>query len=114
MADRPQTVLVGGGVALSTLRAIIIGIALSTLTGNILSGGLMLTTYPAKIGDSILIVNDNIHGTVEEISFMYTKVISETGSEYIVPNSAIMQAGIRIMKVARIVDRLPFAVGEDV
>jgi len=105
----PQNVLIGGGVA-----AIIIGIALSTIVGNILSGGLMLTTFPAKIGDPIFVVNDNIHGIVEEISFMYTKVISETGTEYIVPNSAIVQGTIRIMKEARIIDSLPYAAGEHV
>jgi|SRR5579884_698326 small-conductance mechanosensitive channel len=99
-----QSVLIGGGVA-----AIIIGIALSTIVGNILSGGLMLTTFPAKVGDSIFIVNDNIHGIVEEVNFMYTKVLSDVGTEYIVPNSAIVQGNIRVMKEPRVVDTLPFA-----
>src|SRR5215216_6570963 len=38
-----QAVLIGGGVA-----AIIIGFAISTLAGNVISGALMLTTFPAK------------------------------------------------------------------
>jgi hypothetical protein len=99
-----QAVLIGGGVA-----AIIIGFAISTLAGNIISGALMLTTYPAKIGDSISVVNDNIHGTVAEVTFLYTKVMSDGGTEYIVPNTAIMQGGIRIIKEARVAENLPFA-----
>jgi small conductance mechanosensitive channel len=99
-----EAVLIGGGVA-----AIIIGFAISTLAGNVISGGLMLTTFPAKIGDSIFVVNDNIHGTVAAITFMYTKVISDVGTEYIVPNTAIVQGSIRIIKEARIAENLPFA-----
>ena len=99
-----QAVLIGGGVA-----AIIIGFAISTLAGNIISGALMLTTFPAKIGDSIFVVNDNIHGTVAEVTFLYTKVISDGGTEYIVPNTAIMQGGIRIIKEVRVAENLPFA-----
>ena len=89
--------------------AIIIGFAISTLAGNIISGALMLTTYPAKIGDSISVVNDNIHGTVAEVTFLYTKVMSDGGTEYIVPNTAIMQGGIRIIKEARVARESSFA-----
>jgi small-conductance mechanosensitive channel len=104
-----QAVLIGGGVA-----AIIIGFAISTLAGNIISGGLMLTTFPAKIGDSIFVVNDNIHGTVSEVTFLYTKVISDVGTEYIVPNTAIVQGSIRITKEARVAENLPFANREQI
>ena len=72
----PQTILVGGGVV-----AIVVGIALSTIVGNILSGGLMLTTFPSKIGDAVFIVNDNIRGVIEEVNLLYTKVITDAGTE---------------------------------
>ncbi|MDE1839291.1 MAG: mechanosensitive ion channel family protein [Thaumarchaeota archaeon] len=103
----PQEILVGGGVA-----AIIVGIGMSTIVGNIFSGGLMLTTFPAKIGDSITIVNDNIHGKVEEINMMYTKIITDHGTEYVVPNNAIIQGNIRIMKEIPLNDRLPYNEGD--
>ena len=45
----------------------------------------MLTTFPAKIGDSIYIVNDKIRGRVDEINFIYTKIATEEGTEYAVP-----------------------------
>lgn len=89
----PQTIFVGGGVT-----AVIIGIALSTIVGNILSGGLVLTTFPAKIGDSILIVNDNLRGKIDEVNLLYTKILTDQGSEYFVPNNAVIQGNIRLIK----------------
>ena len=105
----PQTILVGGGVA-----AIVVGIGVSTIVGNILSGALMLTTFPAKIGDSIFIVNDNVHGTIEEISMLYTKINTDTGIEYIVPNSAIIQGNIRIIKEGHLRRQLPYVEGDKI
>jgi small-conductance mechanosensitive channel len=106
---QPQTILVGGGVA-----AIVIGIGVSTIVGNILSGALMLTTFPAKIGDSIFIVNDNVHGTIEEISMLYTKINTDAGIEYIVPNSAIIQGNIRISKEGHLRRQLPYVEGDKI
>jgi small-conductance mechanosensitive channel len=106
----PQSILVGGGVA-----AIIVGIGISNLVGNMLSAGLMLTTFPAKIGDNIYIVNDKIRGKVIEISFIYTKIITEEGTEYVVPNNAIVQGNVRITKGASSDDlQLPFVQGENI
>jgi small-conductance mechanosensitive channel len=105
----PQEILVGGGVA-----AIVVGIGFSTIIGNIFSGGLMLTTFPAKIGDSIFIVNDNVRGKIEEITMMYTKVMTDQGTEYIVPNNAIIQGNIRITKESSLDQQLPFAEGDSI
>jgi small conductance mechanosensitive channel len=106
----PQSILVGGGVA-----AVIVGIGISNLVGNMLSAGLMLTTFPAKIGDNIYIVNDKIRGKVVEISFIYTKIITEEGTEYVVPNNAIVQGNVRITKDVSSYDlQLPFVQGEDI
>jgi small-conductance mechanosensitive channel len=106
---QPQTILVGGGVA-----AIVVGIGASTIVGNILSGALMLTTFPAKIGDSIFIVNDNVHGIIGEISMLYTKINTDTGIEYIVPNSAIIQGNIRILKEGHMRRQLPYVEGDKI
>ncbi|MDE1867130.1 MAG: mechanosensitive ion channel family protein, partial [Thaumarchaeota archaeon] len=105
----PQEILVGGGVT-----AIVFGIGTSTIIGNIFSGGLMLTTFPAKIGDSVVIVNDNVRGKIEEITMMYTKVMTEQGAEYVVPNSAIIQGNIRITKEVPSNQQLPFAEGDHI
>lgn len=103
----PQEILISGGVA-----AIIVGIGVSTIVGNILSSGLILTTYPAKIGDSIHVVNDNIRGKIQEINLMYTTIETDDGKEYIVPNNAIIQGNVRIVKDIAIVDQLPYSEGD--
>ena len=104
-----QTILVGGGVA-----ALVIGLGVSTIMGNVLSGAIMLTTFPAKIGDSIFVVNDNVHGTIEEVSALYTKINTEDGTEYLVPNSAIIQGNIRILKEEPMKKHLPFLEGDKI
>ena len=108
-----QAILVGGGVT-----AVIIGIALSTIVGNILSGGLVLTTFPAKIGDSIFIVNDNIRGKIDEVNLLYTKVKTDQGSEYFVPNNAVVQGLVRLTKESSIIEdnnnNLPFFEGDKI
>jgi small conductance mechanosensitive channel len=106
----PETILVGGGVV-----AIVVGIALSTIVGNILSGGLVLTTFPSKIGDAVFIVNDNIRGVIEEVNLLYTKVITDAGTEYFVPNNAVVQGTVRLIKEGvTIKDQLPFIEGDHI
>lgn len=105
----PQEILISGGVA-----AIIVGIGVSTIVGNILSSGLILTTYPAKIGDTIHVVNDNVHGKIQEINLMYTTIQTEEGKEYVVPNNAIIQGNIRILKDATPEEQLPYSEGDRV
>ncbi|MGB6462924.1 MAG: mechanosensitive ion channel domain-containing protein [Nitrosotalea sp.] len=103
----PQEILISGGVA-----AIILGIGLSTIIGNILSGGLILTTYPAKIGDYIHVVNDNIQGKIDEINMFYTKIQTDEGKEYIIPNNAIIQGNVRMLKDIPIAEQLPYSEGD--
>ncbi|MDE1827079.1 MAG: mechanosensitive ion channel [Thaumarchaeota archaeon] len=103
----PQEILISGGVA-----AIILGIGVSTIVGNILSGGLMLTTYPAKIGDSVHVVNDNVRGKIGEINMFYTKIQTDEGKEYIIPNNAIIQGNVRILKDIPIAEQLPYSEGD--
>ena len=106
----PESILVGGGVA-----AIIVGIGISTIVGNMLSAALMLTAFPAKIGDSIHVVNDNIGGKVAEINFIFTKIITNEGAEYVVPNNAIVQGNVRITKEMPVYSsHLPFVEGDNI
>ncbi|SRR5579885_107431 len=105
----PQEILISGGVA-----AIIVGIGVSTIVGNILSSGLILTTYPAKIGDSIHVVNDNIHGKIAEINLMYTTIQTDEGKEYIVPNNAIIQGNVRVLRDVSMTEQLPYSEGDQI
>lgn len=103
----PQEILIAGSVV-----SIIVGIGMSTIIGNIFSGGLMLTTYPVKIGESIFIVGDNIRGRIEEISMLYTKIQTDEGKQYIVPNNAIIQGSVRILHDTPLLEQLPYGEGD--
>jgi small-conductance mechanosensitive channel len=105
----PQVILVSGGVA-----AIIIGIAMSTIVGNVLAGGLVLTVFPAKVGDHIIMVGDNVRGVIDDVSLMYTKLITDDGMEYYIPNNAIVQGSVRIIKETLLKHQLPISEGEHV
>ena len=106
----PESILVGGGVT-----AIIVGIGVSTIIGNMLSAVLMLTAFPARIGDSIQVVNDNIGGKIAEINFFFTRITTSEGGEYVVPNNAIVQGNVRITKDMPTYNlQLPFIEGDEI
>jgi small conductance mechanosensitive channel len=105
----PQVILVSGG-----LTAVITGIALSAIMGNILAGGLVLTAFPAKVSDRVFMVGDNIHGVIDDVRLMYTKIITDEGTEYYIPNSAIVQGSVRIVKERPLKYLLPIREGEHI
>lgn len=105
----PQVILVSGG-----LTAVITGIALSAIMGNILAGGLVLTAFPAKVGDHVFMVGDNIHGVIDDVRLMYTKIVTDEGLEYYIPNNAIVQGSVRIVKERPPKHLLPIKEGEHV
>ena len=85
-----KRIFVGGRVV-----AVIVGIWISTIVGNMLSAALMLTAFPPRIGELIHLVNDNIGGKVAEINFIFTKIITN-GAEYVFTNNAIVQGNVSI------------------
>ncbi len=87
------TLLVSGGLA-----AIVIGLAVSTLAGNLISSALIYAAFPIKVGDSIFV--GNVPGRVMSITAMYTLIKTEGGTELIIPNSAIVQGYFLISRAA--------------
>jgi len=85
------TIMVSGGIA-----AIIIGLAISTLASNLISGMFIYTTLPIKVGDSVFI--NNIPGKISKITAIYTSILTEGGTELIIPNSAVVQGFFLIAK----------------
>ncbi len=104
-----DTLLLGGGIL-----SVVIGLVVSTLFGNIISGALMLTTFPFRIGDSVLV--NNIPGRIEEITTLYTKISNNSGSDTIIPNNAIVSGAVSISHLptdARAIsNRLHYSVGD--
>ncbi|MDP7976859.1 MAG: mechanosensitive ion channel, partial [TACK group archaeon] len=78
------TIMVSGGIA-----AIIIGLAISTLASNLISGMFIYAAFPIRVGDSVFV--NNIPGKVNKITAIYTSVMTEGGTELVIPNSAVVQ-----------------------
>lgn len=70
---------------------IVVGFAVSTITTNIISGAFMLTSFPIKIGQRIIITVNNQPGTVTGISTLFMTVTTDAGAKLIIPNAAIFQ-----------------------
>ncbi|MGC8635717.1 MAG: mechanosensitive ion channel domain-containing protein [Thermoprotei archaeon] len=85
------TIMVSGGIA-----AIIIGLAISTLASNLISGMFIYAAFPIRVGDSVFV--NNIPGKVNKITAIYTSVMTEGGTELVIPNSAVVQGFFLIAK----------------
>lgn len=70
---------------------IVIGFAVSTITTNIISGAFMLTSFPVKIGQRIIITVNNQPGTITGVSTLFMTVTTDAGAKLIIPNAAIFQ-----------------------
>jgi small-conductance mechanosensitive channel len=103
-----DTLLLGGGVI-----TIVVGLAVSTVVGNIISSTLMLTTYPFRVGGDVLV--NNIPGTIEEVTPMFTRIRNNSGADTVIPNTAIISGGVTLTKTsigAVVSHKLPYAVGD--
>jgi len=85
------TLLVSGGIA-----AIVIGLAISTLASNLISGAFIYAAFPIKVGDRVFI--NNIPGKINKITTIYTSIETEGGTELVIPNSALVQGYFLIAK----------------
>ena len=104
-----ETLLLGGGVF-----SVVVGLVVSTLFGNVISGALMLTTFPFKVGDGVMV--NNVPGRIEEITTLYTSIVTNSGGETVIPNSAITNGTVTISKLSPTgvtqANQLRFAVGD--
>ncbi|MGH9920750.1 MAG: mechanosensitive ion channel domain-containing protein, partial [Nitrososphaerales archaeon] len=70
---------------------IVVGFAVSTVTTNMISGAFMLTSFPIKIGQRIIITINNQPGTITSISTLFMTVTTDAGAKLVIPNAAIFQ-----------------------
>lgn len=71
--------------------SIVVGFAISTITTNIISGAFMLTSYPIKVGQRIIITVNNQPGTITSVGALFMTVTTDAGAKLIIPNSAVFQ-----------------------
>ena len=78
---------------------IVIGFAVSTITTNVISGAFMLTSFPVKIGQRIIITVNNQPGTITGVSTLFMTVTTDAGAKLIIPNAAIFQGAAFLLDV---------------
>jgi small-conductance mechanosensitive channel len=71
--------------------SIVVGFAISTVTTNIISGAFMLTSYPIRVGQRIIITVNNQPGTITDVGTLFMTVTTDAGAKLIIPNSAVFQ-----------------------
>jgi len=71
--------------------SIVVGFAISTITTNVISGAFMLTSYPIKVGQRIIITVNNQPGTITSVGALFLTVTTDAGAKLIIPNSALFQ-----------------------
>jgi len=97
------------------VAGVIAGVALKDLVSSIFSGMLVGIDKSFKVGDYITI--GNYSGTVQEIGFLTTKLITDDGKKVYIPNQMIFSApflNITASPQRRIILDFEIPVGEDI
>ncbi|MFA7174034.1 MAG: mechanosensitive ion channel family protein [Kiritimatiellia bacterium] len=81
--------------------------AVWSLVGNILAGVILYFTAPFKSDDTIMVLPDEVGGTVLAINTFYTVLIDEDKNYINIPNSLFFQKYVKVVK-----HHVPRAVGE--
>ena len=72
--------------------------AVWSLVGNILAGVILYFTAPFKIDDTIMVLPDEVGGTVLAINTFYTVLIDENKNYINIPNSLFFQKFVKVVK----------------
>ncbi len=97
------------------VAGVIAGVALKDLVSSIFSGMLVSIDKSFKVGDYINIANYS--GTVTEIGFLTTKLITDDGKKVYIPNQVIFSApffNITASPQRRVILDFEIPVGEDI
>jgi len=84
---------VKGLLATSGALAIIVGLALQSTLGDLFSGIVLNATRPYQVGDWIQI--DGVEGTVTDIDWRATLLLTTQGSTVVIPNSVAAKTKIQ-------------------
>ena len=79
-------------VALLSIAGLAISLSVQGLLSNVLSGLMLLSIKPFKVGDYV--EAGGIGGTVKEIGFVYTKMLTIENSMIYIPNSDVSSSKI--------------------
>ncbi len=78
------------------ITAVVVGFAAQTTIGNLIAGMLVLISKPFRKGDYIKvnIVGGPIEGTIDEISFLRSRIFTNDGISISIPNTVMLATPI--------------------
>lgn len=79
-------------VAIVSVISLAISLAVQSLLANVVSGVMLLTSHPFRVGDHVQLGTDS--GIVKEIGLYYTKIDAFSGEMICIPNSDAASARI--------------------
>lgn len=97
------------------VAGVIAGVALKDLVSAIFSGMLVGVDKSFKVGDFISLANNS--GTVQEIGFLTTKLLTEDGKKVYVPNQTIFNAPFQNISASpqrKVILDFQIPVGQDI
>ena len=71
----------------TSIITIVVGLAAQEAFGNLIAGFFLAMYQPVRLGDLIVLKNQNITGTVEEITLRHTVIKTYDGTRIVVPNA---------------------------
>ena len=86
-----------GILASSGIVAVMVGLASQQALGNIVSGLILLTFRPFKIGDRVRYHVGDVLGVIEEIGIRHTAVRTAEGSQVLIPNSLMNSNVVEVL-----------------
>ncbi len=81
-------------LGVSSILAVILGLAAQETFGNYISGVLLTVHQPFKIGDMVALPEKNMSGWVQEVTFRHTVLRTYENTTVIVPNNLMDEAVI--------------------
>jgi small conductance mechanosensitive channel len=88
----PRTLALGGAVT-----AVVVGLAAQQTLGNVISGSVLASAQPFRVGEHVRLQGGGLAGTVEgtvsSLGLLYT-ILQRGADEIMVPNSVVMNVAI--------------------
>ena len=81
----------------TSIIAVAVGIAAQATFGNYIAGFFLAVHQPFKVGDIIFIKERGLSGTVQEITFRHTVLLTQEQTDIIIPNTVMNSAVIEDM-----------------
>lgn len=89
-----NTLLASGGIV-----AVVLGFAAQETMSNFMSGMMITTFKPFKIGDLIKVNNGEYMGTVHDISLRHTVILTFENTKVVIPNNVMNSATLENISV---------------